>query len=266
MSAVQAFLQHLQVERRMSAHTLDAYRRDLDALSAWAEHRGMTVEALDAETLRQFVADEHRRGLSAKSLQRRLSACRSFYAWLLKHGRIEVSPAATLKAPRAPRRLPQVLDADEAVQLGELEPEGELGRRDRALLEALCFAVLRRRSTYDAALQGWMQKPLSARDADLRTLLMVGFAQLDVLELPAHAALSATVDAARALGRERQAGLVNAILRRAQREGFPEQPARDAFPEWLAEAIERDWPAQAEAVFNESLQPAPLAGRSRHCR
>ncbi|KAG1256841.1 hypothetical protein G6F57_014729 [Rhizopus arrhizus] len=99
MSAVQAFLQHLQVERRMSAHTLDAYRRDLDALSAWAEHRGMTVEALDAETLRQFVADEHRRGLSAKSLQRRLSACRSFYAWLLKHGRIEVSPAATLKAP-----------------------------------------------------------------------------------------------------------------------------------------------------------------------
>ena len=68
--------------------------------------------------------------------------------------------------------------------------------RDRALLEALCFAVLRRRSTYDAALQGWMQKPLSARDADLRTLLMVGFAQLDVLELPAHAALSATVDAA----------------------------------------------------------------------
>ncbi len=130
--------------------------------------------------------------------------------------------------------------------------------RDRALLEALCFAVLRRRSTYDAALQAWMQKPLSARDADLRTLLMVGFAQLDVLELPAHAALSATVDAARALGRERQAGLVNAILRRAQREGFPEQPARDAFPEWLADAIERDWPAQAEAIFSASLQPAPL--------
>lgn len=128
--------------------------------------------------------------------------------------------------------------------------------RDRALLEALCFAVLRRRSTYDAALQSWMQKPLSARDADLRTLLMVGFAQLDVLELPAHAALSATVDAARALGRERQAGLVNAILRRAQREGFPEQPARDAFPAWLADAIERDWPAQAGAIFAASLQPA----------
>ena len=143
MSAVQAFLQHLQVERRMSAHTLDAYRRDLDALSVWAEPRGVAVEALDADALRQFVADEHRRGLSAKSLQRRLSACRSFYAWLLKHGRIEVSPAATLKAPRAPRRLPQVLDADEAVQLVELEPEGELGRRDRALLELFYSSGLR---------------------------------------------------------------------------------------------------------------------------
>lgn len=143
MSAVQAFLQHLQVERRMSAHTLDAYRRDLDALSVWAEPRGVAVDALDAEALRQFVADEHRRGLSAKSLQRRLSACRSFYAWLLKHGRIEVSPAATLKAPRAPRRLPQVLDADEAVQLVELEPEGELGRRDRALLELFYSSGLR---------------------------------------------------------------------------------------------------------------------------
>ena len=51
MSAVQAFLQHLQVERRMSAHTLDAYRRDLDALSAWAEPRGVAVEALDADAL-----------------------------------------------------------------------------------------------------------------------------------------------------------------------------------------------------------------------
>ncbi|KAF1014995.1 MAG: Ribosomal RNA small subunit methyltransferase B [Stenotrophomonas maltophilia] len=130
--------------------------------------------------------------------------------------------------------------------------------RDRALLEALCFAVLRRRNAYDAALAQWMQKPLAARDADLRALLMAGFAQLDVLALPPHAALSATVDAARALGRERQAGLVNAILRRAQREGFVPQPARDAFPAWLARRIEQDWPQQAEAIFAASLQPAPL--------
>ncbi|WP_421569761.1 16S rRNA (cytosine(967)-C(5))-methyltransferase RsmB [Stenotrophomonas sp. PD6] len=130
--------------------------------------------------------------------------------------------------------------------------------RDRALLEALCFAVLRRRTAYDAALAGWMPRPLGAREDELRALLMVGFAQLDALDLPAHAALSATVEAARALGRERQAGMVNALLRRAQREGIPPLPARDAFPQWLAEMIEQDWPEQAADVFNASLQAAPL--------
>ncbi|HET6783371.1 MAG TPA: site-specific integrase, partial [Pseudoxanthomonas sp.] len=63
------FLSHLQVERRMSAHTLDAYRRDLTALSDWAAEQGKDdLTGLDSEQLRTFVAAEHRRGLSPKSL------------------------------------------------------------------------------------------------------------------------------------------------------------------------------------------------------
>ncbi len=138
------FLSHLQVERRMSAHTLDAYRRDLDALSAWAAEQGVDdLAAVHTEQLRAFVAAEHRRGLSPKSLQRRLSACRSFYAWLLKHGRIAASPAAALRAPKAPRKLPQVLDVDEAVQLVELPTDAPLGLRDRAMLELFYSSGLR---------------------------------------------------------------------------------------------------------------------------
>ncbi len=140
---IDAFLAYLEVERRMSAHTLDAYRRDLAALSAWAAERGAEVVSLDAEQLRGFVSAEHRRGLSPKSLQRRLSACRSFYAWLLKHGRIDVSPAAKLRAPKAPRKLPQVLDADEAVRLVEVPTDAPLGLRDRALLELFYSSGLR---------------------------------------------------------------------------------------------------------------------------
>ncbi|MCD7098333.1 tyrosine recombinase XerC [Stenotrophomonas sp. MMGLT7] len=142
---IEAFLSHLQVERRMSAHTLDAYRRDLSALADWAlQHADAAeVSALDSEQLRRFIADEHRRGLSPKSLQRRLSACRSFYAWLLRHGRIAVSPAASLRAPKAPRKLPQVLDADEAVRLVELPTDAPLGLRDRALLELFYSSGLR---------------------------------------------------------------------------------------------------------------------------
>jgi len=144
MSAVPAFLSYLQVERRMSAHTLDAYQRDLAALSQWCQARGIDdPQALAVDQLREFIAAEHRRGLAAKSLQRRLSACRSFYAWLLKNNAIDTSPAAGLRAPKAPRKLPQVLDADEAVQLVELPTDAPLGLRDRALLELFYSSGLR---------------------------------------------------------------------------------------------------------------------------
>ncbi|KAF1697170.1 tyrosine recombinase XerC [Pseudoxanthomonas koreensis] len=144
MTGTAAFLDHLRVERAMSVHTLDAYRRDLDALEAWAQAQGAgEVMRLDAARLREFVAAEHRRGLSPKSLQRRLSACRSYYAWLLKNGVLPASPATGLRAPKAPRRLPQVLDVDEAVRLVEVPTDAPLGLRDRALLELFYSSGLR---------------------------------------------------------------------------------------------------------------------------
>jgi len=138
------FLSHLQVERRMSVHTLDAYRRDLTALAAWAAEQGVgEVALLSTEQLRAFVAAEHRRGLSPKSLQRRLSACRSYFNWLLRHGRMATSPAAALRAPKSPRKLPQVLDADEASRLVQVPTDVPLGLRDRALLELFYSSGLR---------------------------------------------------------------------------------------------------------------------------
>ena len=103
-SATEDFLAYLAVERQMSAHTLDAYRRDLEALAGWAETQGTDPVVLQADQLRLFVAAEHRRGLSPKSLQRRLSACRSFYTWLLKHGLVAANPAAGAAKRSARRR------------------------------------------------------------------------------------------------------------------------------------------------------------------
>ncbi len=142
-SPVNDYLAHLTVERRSSPHTLDAYRRDLLALLLWSEAQSRELIHLSADELRLFVASEHRRGLSAKSLQRRLSACRSFYGWLLKQGSITANPAAAVRAPKAVRKLPQVLDVDEAVQLVELPTDGPLGLRDRALLELFYSSGLR---------------------------------------------------------------------------------------------------------------------------
>ncbi|BCT92087.1 tyrosine recombinase XerC [Lysobacter helvus] len=141
--SIDDYLAHLQVERRMSPHTLDGYRRDLDGLKAWADAQGAEVQTLHTEQLRAFIASEHRRGLSPKSLQRRLSACRSFYRWLLKHGRIQANPAQPIRAPKAPRKLPQVLDPDEAKALVEVPTDAPLGLRDRALLELFYSSGLR---------------------------------------------------------------------------------------------------------------------------
>ncbi|WCE04817.1 16S rRNA (cytosine(967)-C(5))-methyltransferase RsmB [Pseudoxanthomonas sp. JBR18] len=145
------------------------------------------------------------------------------------------------------------LKAELATSLPRLEDT-----RDRALLEAICFAALRGRAGYDAALAAWMPRPLQARDNELRALLLAGMAQLDSLGLPAHAALSATVEAARTLGRPHQAGMVNALLRRTQREGVPQVDASAAWPRWLAQQVRADWPGHADGIFAASAQAAPL--------
>ncbi|WP_240095450.1 16S rRNA (cytosine(967)-C(5))-methyltransferase RsmB [Thermomonas flagellata] len=129
--------------------------------------------------------------------------------------------------------------------------------RDRALVEAMVLAALRQRVRYNAALDGWTPRPLGPRDALLRALLLAGFAQLE-LGLPAHAVLAATVDAARALGRAHQAGMVNALLRRATREPLPAAAPEAAWPDWLATQVRADWPQQAAAIFAASAQLPPL--------
>lgn len=141
--------------------------------------------------------------------------------------------------------------------------------RDRALVEAIVFTALRQRARYQSALDAWTQKPLGRRDNPLRALLLAGLAQLDGLGLAEHAAVSETVEAARQLGRSHQAGLVNALLRRALREPLPEGDPAQAWPDWLAARVRSDWPTQAEAIFQASAQAAPLwlrVNRSRGSR
>ncbi|PJK15123.1 16S rRNA (cytosine(967)-C(5))-methyltransferase [Lysobacteraceae bacterium NML07-0707] len=130
--------------------------------------------------------------------------------------------------------------------------------RDRALVEAAVLAALREHGRYADALNGWMTRPPGKRDGLLRALLYIGFAQLDVMKLPAHAAVAATVDAARRLKYAHQAGLVNAILRRALRERLPAKRADAAWPRWLAGRVRRDWPQQAETIFAASAVPPPM--------
>lgn len=142
--AVEAYLGRLAVERRSSAHTLAAYRRDLAALIAYLHAAGVCDwRQLDGEYLRDFIATEHRRGLSGKSLQRRLSACRGLLRELQRQGLLAHDPSLGLKAPKAARKLPRVLDPDEMTRLVEVPTDAALGLRDRAMLELFYSCGLR---------------------------------------------------------------------------------------------------------------------------
>lgn len=163
---------------------------------------------------------------------------------------------------RAARVLVSVLDEGRSLKamLAQALPAVP-DSRDRALLEAICFDALRHRRRYEFALSKWLLKPLPPRDGAIHALLLVGLAQLKGLGLPPHAAVGASAEAARELGRPALVGLVNALLRRASREALPESddPAvASSHPDWLVAALRSDWPAQADAVLAANNVPAPL--------
>jgi 16S rRNA (cytosine967-C5)-methyltransferase len=145
--------------------------------------------------------------------------------------------------------------------------------RDRALLHALVQAGARWWMRFDPALDALLDKPLRRKQPAIHALLVLGLVQLEILELPAYAAVAATVQAARALRQPRLAGLVNAVLRRWQREAdtlrahLDAQPVtRWAQPAWLIDAITRDWPEQAETVLATANRQAPLTLRTNRRR
>ncbi len=141
---VERFIAHLAVERRLSPRTLAAYRDDLGRLSAALDSDGGTDwTAVSTDRVRGFVAAEHRAGQAPKTLARRLSAIRSFYRWAQREGLARANPAAGVRAPRAGRKLPNVLDADEMGAFLALPEGGGIAARDRAMLELFYSSALR---------------------------------------------------------------------------------------------------------------------------
>jgi integrase/recombinase XerC len=141
---IQRFLGSLRHERRFSQHTESAYRRDLAQLQRHCTRAGVTQwRQLDHHHLRAFAAAENRRGLAPRSVQRSLSAARSFFEYLLREGVLTSNPASGVAAPKAERSLPTTLDADQMAQLLEAAGGEPLDLRDHALMELLYSSGLR---------------------------------------------------------------------------------------------------------------------------
>jgi integrase/recombinase XerD len=135
---VDAYLDHLRVERRLAALTLENYGRDLTALARYAAAIERPLAALDRAGLEAFVREQRAAGLSPRSVARRVAAIRGFYRFLTVDRRIGRSPAEDLRPPRAWPSLPKFLSLDEVDALiATPDAATTLGLRDRAMIELL---------------------------------------------------------------------------------------------------------------------------------
>lgn len=141
---VEKFVTHLSRERRMSPHTTLNYRREIKALAQWCEQQKIDDwSTLDEQHIRSFAARSHAAGLAPRSIQRRLSATRSFLRYLQRERVIAHNPAGDVRAPKARRPLPRTVDADQMSRLLEIVGDDALARRDRAVMELFYSSGLR---------------------------------------------------------------------------------------------------------------------------
>jgi integrase/recombinase XerC len=141
---IDKFIHHLEFERRLSPLTCKHYRRDLVALRAFCDKAGVALWSdLDSEHFRAFAAANYRSGLSARSIQRQLSAARTYFRYLLREKHVVRNPVESVSAPKGPKRLPGNLDADRMARLLDIKGDGPIIERDRAMLELLYSSGLR---------------------------------------------------------------------------------------------------------------------------
>lgn len=142
--ALAAFFTQLAVEKRASVHTVSSYRRDLKHLTAYCADKAITQwSALSQNDVRAHIAARHRQGMSAVSLQRELSAIRSFYHYLLAQGWVDNNPAHYVKAPKQVRKLPKTFDVDQVHGLLDAGASSVLEIRDLAMFELFYSSGLR---------------------------------------------------------------------------------------------------------------------------
>jgi integrase/recombinase XerC len=141
---IDRFLSHLANERRMSGHTVAAYRHDLRALAKFGGRRRLTAwSTLDHSQMRAFAAAQHGAGMSPRSIQRHLSAARTFYEYLMREGHCARNPALGVSAPKTKKRLPATLDADQMGRLLAFRVDDTLSARDKAIMELFYSSGLR---------------------------------------------------------------------------------------------------------------------------
>ncbi len=149
MEQLRDFLDHIRLNRNVSAHTVAAYESDLSQFIAFAaeesgRRRALAPRHLDLAVIRGFLGDLHRRRQSRATVARKVSAVRAFFRYLRREGFVESDPAALVVAPKREQKVPAHLSVDEMSQLLDApDASAPLGRRDRAILELFYASGIR---------------------------------------------------------------------------------------------------------------------------
>lgn len=138
------YIEFLCSEKKLSLHTQTNYQRDLQKFTACCQQFSLTnIEHIRSQHIRQMVAQLHRQGLGGKSLARWLSAVRSFFEFAIRNQWAKNNPAGGIQAPKSEKKLPKVLDVDQAAQFVSVDGDSILALRDRAFMELMYSSGLR---------------------------------------------------------------------------------------------------------------------------
>ena len=159
-------------------------------------------------------------------------------------------------------------DQESLATLMPLELDLMVDPRERALAQALCYGVMRHYYSLNFILSALLDKKLKKKDSDIKALILIGLYQLDHMRTPAHAAVSASVESCKELKKAWAKNLVNAVLRRYQREHdkFPEliaatESASNEHPAWLLESLKDEYPQHWQSIIKENNLPPPMSLR-----
>ena len=133
--AINRFLEYLSVEKRLSGNTVNAYRRDLAIFRAHLDEGSCdAISVITKNLVRRFLATQFRDGLKATTVARRMSALKSFFKFLVRRGHLEIDPSESLRAPKAPKRSPRFLSAEDTERLLSIsDGHSPIEVRDRSI-------------------------------------------------------------------------------------------------------------------------------------
>jgi integrase/recombinase XerD len=142
--ALDAYLTHLTVERRLAANSIESYARDLNDLAEFADARARRVHELSRQDLEALVRRWMSEGRSPRSVARSVACYRGFYRFLLVDGRVRANPAEDLHPPRAWKVLPRYLSVEDVDRLiAQPDVKTPRGLRDRAVIELMYATGMR---------------------------------------------------------------------------------------------------------------------------